>query len=131
MSSVHHIWWPMKGHLFIWGQSRLHQTGGDCLGSGPDCPALQWSLSSRRVPPTPPPHTPQLSYGGSLRSPFYLLVLLGTLFPLGTWGKSSEPTTAVKAGNRRNQGPARGLYQTADATWAKLNFSALRLFLLW
>jgi hypothetical protein len=54
--------------------------------------------------------------------------LLGRFSPSGTWGKSSEPSTAVKAGNPRNQGMAGCLYWTANATWAEVNLIAPRLF---
>jgi hypothetical protein len=39
---------------------------------------------------------------------------------LGSWGRRSEPSTAVKAGNLRYWLLARDLYQTSNATWAKL-----------
>jgi hypothetical protein len=60
LPSVYHLV-TMKGYFFTLGEYRLHQTEGDCLGSGSDHLALWWSLSSRRAPPT------QFSYSGSLR----------------------------------------------------------------
>jgi hypothetical protein len=61
--------------------------------------------------------SPWLSYGGTFRLlVFSLSVLLSRVFPSGTWGKRSKPSTAVKAGNPRNRELAEGLYSTVNAT---------------
>jgi hypothetical protein len=56
----------------------------------------------------------RLSYGGSLGPTHSLSLSLSLLLrrvsPSGTWGKSSEPSTAVKADNLRNWGQLGGLY---------------------
>jgi hypothetical protein len=98
----------------------LHQTGRDCLASGCDLLALQWSLSSRRAPP------PWLSYSGPLGLTFSLSCLGGFL-PRESEEKL-QAQYSCKVSNPRNWGLAGGLYQTANATWVELNFSVRRLF---
>jgi hypothetical protein len=56
--------------------------------------------------------------------------LLRRIFPSGTWGRSSKPSTAVKAGNLRNQVLAVGLYWTANAVGMELKLECTEAFFL-
>jgi hypothetical protein len=49
-----------------------------------------------------------------------LSLLLRRVSLLGSWGRRSEPSTAIKAGNLRNWWLDGALYQTANCTWAEL-----------
>jgi hypothetical protein len=35
VSSMHHIWWRMKGPAITWNRYRLWQSGKGCLGTWP------------------------------------------------------------------------------------------------
>jgi hypothetical protein len=99
------IWQPTKGHFFTWGQCSLRQTRGDCLGSGCDCLVLQWSLSSRKA------LIPQLSYSGSLRLTFSLL--LRKVFPWEPGEKAPSPLQLLRHATREIRA-SQGLILTAD-----------------
>jgi hypothetical protein len=92
------------------------------VGSGYDCPALQWSPFSRRA--TSLPH---LSYSGTLRLTS-LSLSLRRASPLGIWGKSSQPTTVGRQATREIGWPGGGLYQTGNAARQNWNLNGLRLF---
>jgi hypothetical protein len=114
-----------KGPVFTWGQYKLCQTGKDCLGMWP------WvsSTSVESVFQERPPTTAYLRWNSQVDLLSLSLCLVKEGFFLGKLRKRSKPTTAVRQAIWETQRPGRGLYCTANATWAELDFSAPRLFL--